>query len=139
MLAQRILVVGVGKEREEAEDLLPAGGEREVYRLFQQIRSATDSRIFPVSDDHRFLSRLALLNIRGITPGAVLVLAAREGFFEVAETLAWLEAMRPTISSAEYEVSRACAYHHQAKGGLIHGSGASAATRSASQGDRTGG
>ncbi|HEY8552022.1 MAG TPA: hypothetical protein VIL40_01020 [Thermaerobacter sp.] len=103
--ARRIRVVDAGDEPFEAEDALPDGGEREVYRLFQRV-GAGGSLAFIVSDDQRLLRRLALLGIRAITPGAVLVLLAREGAARVADAVGWLEAMRRTISAAEYELCR---------------------------------
>lgn len=103
----RIGVAGAGNEPAAAEDVLPAGGEREIYRLYQTVRARGGGRAFIVSDDQRLLHRLALLGIRAITPGAVLVLAARQGAAGVAEATGWLEAMRRTISPAEYEGCRA--------------------------------
>lgn len=86
--------------------MLPAGGEREVYRLFQRVRTTAHHRVLLVSDDQRVLRRLALLGVRAITQGAALVPAAREGDAGVGEAAGWLEAMRPIISMAEYEVCR---------------------------------
>jgi len=105
--AQRIRVVDAGDELVEAEDVLPAGGEREVYRLFCRVSASGGPRVFIVSDDQRLLRRLQLLGIRAITPGAVLVLLAREGAAGVAEAIGWLVRMRRTISTAEYEACRA--------------------------------
>ncbi|MDR7554405.1 MAG: hypothetical protein QN157_02235 [Armatimonadota bacterium] len=105
--ARRVQVAHAGDEPADAEDVLPAGGEREVYRLFRRVSASGGARVFIVSDDRRLLHRLRLLGTRPITPGAVLVLLAREGLATAREALGWLDALRRTISTAEYEVCRA--------------------------------
>ncbi len=110
--AGRIRVMTEAKPTPE-EAALPEGGEREVYRLF---KSLAGQRRWLVTDDHRVLQRLLLLGVRGITPGALLVLAVRQGKAATKEARGWLEALRPMVSAAEYESCRMALAAYEGKG-----------------------
>jgi hypothetical protein len=74
-----------------------------VYALY---RSQPPEEARLVSDDRRFIRRLAMVGVTAQTPGAVLVALGASGGAERARVLSWLQAMRPLISLTEYEACR---------------------------------
>ena len=107
LLAANLVNGYIGVVAAEKEDpnsnVLPKGGEREVYLLFLQERGLGHKAML-ASDDHRFLRRLALLGVGALTPGAVLVSLAQNGHVPKHQVITWLDSLRPLVSPAEYEL-----------------------------------
>lgn len=81
--------------------VLPPGGERSVYALAAQRPAA---RI--VSDDRRFIRRLAMLGQTAQTPATLLVALAARHVAPRPVILGWLELLRPLVSRIEYDAAR---------------------------------
>lgn len=91
-------------EEPEAE-LLPPGGERDVFRLYVETRRRGEEVVI-ASDDTRFRRKLAMFGVGAFSPSGLLVLLVTQGRADSGIAATWLEALRPLVSPAEYAMAR---------------------------------
>ncbi len=108
----RLRVQAVNQAPPEAA-VLPEGGERDVFALH---RGLADPEARIVSDDRRFIKRLAMLSVPVWTPGVLLVALVERGGTLRAQARRWLEALRATVSEDEYAACSAALEEGFARG-----------------------
>lgn len=90
--------------------ILPEGGEREVYALYQSFPASIKAVV--VTGDRKVIDRLRTLNVPVLVPSIVLVALYRTGRYEKETVTGWLERLKPLVSEAEYALaSHAIAGH----------------------------
>lgn len=104
-LDKGLLKVVAPNENPTQSQMLPEGGEREVYSLFCSLARRLETSLFIATDDQRVIKRLSLLNVPILTPAIILVILYRKKAVTAEQALNWLAELKPSISEAEYIIA----------------------------------